>query len=335
MLTMLQTVNGWAETWLKVMGAVLWQSTLLVALAALVAWGLRRSSPVVRYWLWQIVAIKLLLMPFWSLAVPMPSWPKEKASPSPSATIQPPAFDAPKEIESGPNPVVLAQRFPATERQRAGAAPQSPSWKELLASTSWQAWLLSAWFAVVVWQLFRVFRQRVWLARLLRQGIAPDGGLAQLIAELAGNIGLRQPPTAVCVAGDCPLFVCGPWRPRLVLPAPLMSSLGPAERRQVILHELAHVKRRDLLWGWTAEVARMLYFFHPLAWWAGCQLRLEQELACDQLAMAKSGHPPADYAQTLVQVVSHASQPAGVQAAAISAELTGNHLPPKQRNGDS
>ncbi len=73
----------------------------------------------------------------------------------------------------------------------------------------------------------------------------------------------------------------------------------------------------------------MVYFFQPLAWWVGYRLRLERELACDQLAMAHSGHPPADYAQTLVQVVSHASRQAGAQAAAISAQLTGNQTPPK------
>ena len=67
MLTTILTLNEWAERWLGAMAAILWQSVVLVALAALIAWFLRRSSPVVRYWLWQIVAIKLLLMPFWSL----------------------------------------------------------------------------------------------------------------------------------------------------------------------------------------------------------------------------------------------------------------------------
>jgi hypothetical protein len=47
-------------------------------------------------------------------------------------------------------------------------------------------------------------------------------------------------------------------------------------------------------------------------------------LACDQLAMARSGHSAGDYAQTLVQVVSHVSEPAAVQAAAIAANLTGD-----------
>lgn len=103
-----------------------------------------------------------------------------------------------------------------------------------------------------------------------------------------------------------------------------MASLSPSERRQVILHELAHVKRHDLFWGWPVEIARMLYFFHPLVYWVAYQLHLERELCCDQLTMARSGHPPADYAQTLVQVVSHASEPAAAQAAAIAAGVTGS-----------
>jgi len=324
MLTILQTLNGWAEGWLKVMGAFLWQSALLVAVAGLVAWWLRRASPVVRYWLWQIVAIKLLLMPFWSLAVPLPAWARRTP---PSQTITPPE-SPPTDLADGPRRPLLPRPLPAPQREGADASPQGPSPGEFWAAISWQAWLLSAWLAVVVWQIIRVLRQRAWLARLLWQAVAAEGELAQLVVELAACVGLRRPPAAVCVGGDCPLFVCGLWRPRLVMPSALMSTLGPAERRQVILHELAHVKRRDLLWGWTAEIAQIVYFFHPLVWWAGYRLRLERELACDQLAMARSGHPPADYAQTLVQVVSHASRPAGVRAAAISSG-TGGQAPAK------
>ena len=310
MLTMLQTVDGWAEGWLKVMGAFLWQSTLLVALAALVAWCLRRSSPVVRYWLWQIVAIKLLLMPFWSLAVPLPSWAR-RTPPSQPVTLEPPETQPPEEFADGPSRLVRPHRSPMPQREGPEAAPKSPSWGELWATISWQAWLMSAWFAVVVWQILRLLRQRAWLARLLRQAVAPDAELARLVAELAGSIGLRRPPAILCVGPDCPLFVCGLWRPRLVLPGPLMSSLGPAERGRSSCTSWRTSKRRDLLWGWTAEIARMVYFFHPLVWWVGYRLRLERELACDQLAMAHSGHPPADYAQTLVQVVSHASRAGG------------------------
>jgi beta-lactamase regulating signal transducer with metallopeptidase domain len=165
--------------------------------------------------------------------------------------------------------------------------------------------------------------QRWRLARLLRRGTASDEDLTRLVAELAGTIGLRRVPATVMVAADCPLFVCGLWRPRLVLPGQLMASLDESRRRQVVLHELAHIRRHDLPWGWPVEIARMVYFFHPLVYWVAYRLRLERELCCDQLAMVRSGQKPTDYAQTLVQVVSHASEPAAVQAAAIAAGLTG------------
>jgi beta-lactamase regulating signal transducer with metallopeptidase domain len=319
MHTLIPTLNTWAERWLDAMGAVLWQSTLLVALAALIGWCLRRSSPVVRYWLWQIVAIKLLLMPFWACYVPLPSWARGTPVSAPVVlrSAEMPSDNSNVARDEGP----LSRRERA--RVRAGDETQNLL-AESFAAITWQAWLLLAWFAVVVWQFVRLISQRLRLASLLRQAVPLSGELAELVAESARQMGLRRVPAAVSVEGECPLFVCGLWRSQLVLPSRLLASLSGAEQRQVILHELAHIKRHDLIWGWPVEIARIVYFFHPLVYWVAYQLRLERELACDQLAMARSGHPPADYAQTLVQVVSHASVPAPVQAAAISANLAGD-----------
>jgi beta-lactamase regulating signal transducer with metallopeptidase domain len=323
---MIPAMNDWAEGWLRMMWAIVWQVALLVAVATLIAWLLRRSSPVVRYWLWQIVAIKLLLMPFWTFAIPLPSWaeskpPERLTSLQPSENLHDNAYKPPlpPPLPSGTTPDV------------AGTPHAAPFW-EPLAAIGWQAWLLLGWCVVVLWQIVRLLGQRLRLARLLKRGVPTSGELAGLVTELAAQIGLRRVPAAVSVDGDCPLFVCGLWRTRLVLPSRLMASLGAAERRQVILHELAHVKRHDLAWGWPVEIARIVYFFHPLVYWVAYQLRLERELACDQLAMARSGHTPADYAQTLVQVVSHGSQPPQMQVAAISAGLTGSEASPKQQD---
>ncbi len=326
MLPMIPAMNDWAEGWLRMTWAVVWQLALLVAVATLVAWLLRRSSPVVRYWLWQIVAIKLLLMPFWTFAIPLPSWAESKP-PERLASFQPQeklGGDALKPLLPSPLPSGITP-------DAAGTPHTAPFW-EPLAVIGWQAWLLLTWCVVVLWQVVRLLGQRLRLAKLLKRGVPTSGELAGLVAELAGQINLRRVPAAVSVDGDCPLFVCGLWRTRLVLPSRLMDSLGTAERRQVILHELAHVKRHDLVWGWPVEIARIVYFFHPLVYWVAYQLRLERELACDQLAMARSGHTPADYAQTLVQVVSHGSQPPQMQVAAISAGLTGSQSPPKQQS---
>ena len=64
-------LNALAADWSALVIAVVWQSTVLAGAVAVVAWLLRRSSPAIRYWLWQIVAIKILLAPVWTLAVPL------------------------------------------------------------------------------------------------------------------------------------------------------------------------------------------------------------------------------------------------------------------------
>ncbi len=101
MPAVIDSINRFSTAWAGLMGAILWQSTLLVALVTLVALLARRASPRVRYWLWQIVTIKLLLMPFWVLAVPLPfpvwrSSPPDQSAPSPpqasSPTIKLPAL---------------------------------------------------------------------------------------------------------------------------------------------------------------------------------------------------------------------------------------------------
>ena len=82
------TLNSLATDWSALMVAVLWQSTILAGIVAVLAWLLRRSSPAVRYWLWQIVAIKILLAPLWTQVVPLPWLPSEvvdeRAEPTPA-----------------------------------------------------------------------------------------------------------------------------------------------------------------------------------------------------------------------------------------------------------
>jgi len=100
-------------------------------------------------------------------------------------------------------------------------------------------------------------------------------------------------------------FVCGAWRPLLVLPESLAETLAPSQLRQILLHELAHVRRNDLIWGWAPTLVRIVFVFHPVVHWVVYRLRLERELACDQLAITYSENNPGDYANTLVHVVDH------------------------------
>jgi beta-lactamase regulating signal transducer with metallopeptidase domain len=319
LISFMEALNRYAEVWLGTMLAVLWQSALLIVLATVFAWFLRRSSPNVRYWLWQIVAIKLLVMPFWTVALPLPSWAKPFptiASSAGTATTEQ-NTDAPQSISR--KPILTAESVESEN------IPQPTAfWQAIASGCTWQTGCFSLWFFVVTWQCVRLWIQHRRLAVLLRHGQTVDPNMLQMIAELSLQSGLRRVPTVISVDGDCPMFVCGLAHPKLVLPNSLLASLGPVEHRQIILHELAHLRRHDLSLGWLIEIAKIVYWFHPLVYWVAYQLRLERELACDHWAMVQSGHPAADYAQTLIQVVSHGPAPITAQSAAIAAGLSGS-----------
>jgi len=92
--------------------------------------------------------------------------------------------------------------------------------------------------------------------------------------------------------------VWGFFRPSILIPSKLKSC--SEERRLVILlHELAHIRRRDTFVQTLAEISRTFYWFHPLVWLARRALRREAETACDD-EVIRAGFLPSKYARHLL-----------------------------------
>ena len=151
-----------------------------------------------------------------------------------------------------------------------------------------------------------IAHQRKRLKERLRQAEpATDPPLLALLAELSIRSGLRRPPD-VLIGGDAP-FVCGLWRPSLVLPRELTAHLIRGHCKRSCFTNWLTSRRGDLLWEWVPAIARLLYFFHPAAHYIAYRTCLERELACDQAAMVLTNQTAAGYASTLVEVVSWSS----------------------------
>ena len=80
--------------------------------------------------------------------------------------------------------------------------------------------------------------------------------------------------------------------------------MSPPELAMVLGHELAHIRRGDLLWGLAAAGVRAVFFFHPLVWLSQRRLNLAQEVAADELAILRQHGDPASYGKLLVSVIS-------------------------------
>jgi hypothetical protein len=119
---------------------------------------------------------------------------------------------------------------------------------------------------------------------------------------LAKELGINR-PVRLLISPHRPMpMTWGLWRATVLLPQEA-ADWPPQRRRAVLLHELAHVKRRDCLTQLIAQVAYALHWFNPLAWMAWRQMQAERERACDDLVIGR-GVSPAAYAQELVRVAS-------------------------------
>ena len=99
---------------------------------------------------------------------------------------------------------------------------------------------------------------------------------------------------------------------RPVVALPTAAALWSAERlRLVLLHELLHVRRRDVLVEFFLEAVSVTFWFHPAVWLAARQLRLERERACDE-AVLDTGARASDYCEHLVEIMRAATRGPGV-----------------------
>ena len=119
--------------------------------------------------------------------------------------------------------------------------------------------------------------------------------------EVADRLGLDEIPRLLRSEEAKMPFACGVLKPTIVLPAEC-DFWTLDRRRAVLLHELAHVRRHDLIGHTLGRFACAFYWFHPLVWSAAKQLRSESERACDDLALS-CGARATDYAEHLLDIV--------------------------------
>ena len=90
-------------------------------------------------------------------------------------------------------------------------------------------------------------------------------------------------------------------KPVIVLPLSALAGLSPWQVEAIIAHELAHIKRWDLLVNAFQIATETLLFYHPAVWWVNRVIRNEREHCCDDVAVAACGNAH-DYARALAQL---------------------------------
>jgi TonB family protein len=281
------TATPWsAESLLRLGADHLWQSTLIVVIAATLCVMLRKNGGHLRYVVFLAASAKFLV-PFAALtavgaALP---WPASVPAEAPVvATIR--SLGQPFVARSAEAIVDVQVPSAGPATAASSRAPQLILAIWILGSLGFGAHHLHG-----AWRLFRLRR----LSRPLTAGRELESvrRVAATTARAAVPVYASRQVGSPCVAGIV--------RPVMLWPDGVASTLSDDQLDAVARHELAHVGRRHNLGGAVQSAVETLFWFHPLVWWLGARLSAERERACDEDVLA-AGVRPADYASAILHV---------------------------------
>jgi hypothetical protein len=153
----------------------------------------------------------------------------------------------------------------------------------------WPVVLAAAVLAGAAWCLGRLAFGLWAVGRMVRRSrLIDDPGLIGLTVRLCADLGVTR-PVELRECDELSSAATVGWRRPIILLPPDWAAWGETERRAVLAHELAHVRRRDFLTALLARASLALHFYHPLVHWLVRRLHLQQELAADALSLRFAG----------------------------------------------
>lgn len=259
--------------------------TTILALGVLVMCRFVRIGPVARHALWVLVLVKFV-------TPPIVEWPWAAPDPLGLAPIEASSFTGP-DAASTPLMVSVESGASVASDIAPHQAEAGTGFQNSVPLVVW-AWALGA-VGLLVLEGIRV----AVLARRLRHGRKADPAIVRRVAELSASLDLKPIPVVLVPSHASPMVWCF-GRTRLLWPEDLDADAIDACIDGLIVHELAHVKRRDHLVGWIELAAGVVWWWNPLFWFVRAALREQAELACDAWVISTLPNGRRAYAESLL-----------------------------------
>lgn len=287
-----------------------WQTGLLILVVAIATLCLKKARPAVRYALWLVVLIRLCVPVGISTPLGIPPKVVQQATP---INVTPP----PEQPQWNADSRLVNEEMPASTGQpkreiRVNPAPHLqkpalPTPKASLPPLSMKGWIGLGWM-IVAFVLAASMSLRMWLVRRIIRKSEPvtNPKLNDLLDGLRERLGIRRAialrmlPATAKTLGPC---ATGIIRPVIFIPARMVEHWDANALEPILLHELAHIRRGDLIVHALQVLVQIVYWFHPLVWFSNARLRHERELICDDMAVAHSGGNSKRYGATVLRAV--------------------------------
>ncbi len=228
----------------------------------------------------------------------------------------------PARLDSAASPFPTGKQTLAS-RSTVNAAPLAPApptgervaegrMSENAPRSTLHAWLSLLWLGGALFLLARI----IWFplrlnAELARHETATRPAVFEILEQSKRLIGVNQVLPIIQSRAVASPALLGFIRPWLLLPEGMVDRFTPEELRFVFLHELAHLKRRDIAVNWLMTILQILHWFNPLVWFAFSRMRADRELACDELALSfAQANENKSYGQAIIKLLEDFTRPA-------------------------
>ena len=283
------------------------KSALILAATALAALALRRTSAATRHLVWAfglagVLALPLgtLLLPPWSVSLDVPAVVLARGRVTHPAAVTTTTARRPGAASTAPQERRVPTGLQSVRRVDTAGSILPPGPAPALAVTPQQG-LIAVWVFGAVLLVGRIMLGRRAVARVVaRSETVESERWQELLESLSADMGIGRVPLLLASRETAVPVTCGMRRHVIILPAEA-SSWSLDRVRVVLLHELAHIRRRDCLIHAMAQVVRALHWVNPLVWFAVARLTVERERACDDLVLA-GGTRGSSYAEHLLDI---------------------------------
>ena len=283
------------------LGGVIWRWTALLALGWAAHSCLRRAHPRWRLMLWRGILILSLALPAVScVSLPVVTIQVQSFAPPAKPDEITPALAPKGAAPSAENTSARPSNAPTLNVP--GAAPlkveEEPGAPRIF---PWKVTLLAVWLLGSLCGTARLIWFHAQLMRLRHESEVPPAALSELANEIQKRLAVHRGFRLRISEETHSPFVCGVWRPVIMLPRQLVETLSNGQVAALLRHEMAHLRGNDLLWSAGWRWLQVVGWFHPLVW----RVAAAHSFACEQEADRVACGPSEDresYAQFLAQL---------------------------------
>lgn len=158
-----------------------------------------------------------------------------------------------------------------------------------------------AWFLIFFFKAIRLGAGLYGVHRIKHMAITDAGEYwNEQLRVLSDKLRVSKPVRLLQSGIATVPVVLGYFKPVILFPAALLASLPATEVEAVLLHELAHVRRRDYLVNLLQQMVEVFFFFNPAILWVSSLIRTERENCCDDIALAQTSNNKINYINALI-----------------------------------